>query len=91
MIATAGLLTSFSDRCHNEKVLKPVKFFFIKHTPSDIVLYLDRMDMQSRDYGDLPLLHTGTENFGSVILFNPIVVPTHAASAPPDGPSGILL
>ena len=90
MIATPGLLTSFSDQRHNEKVLKPVKFIFIKNMPPDIVLYFDRMDMQSRDYGDLHLLHTGTENFGSDILFNPIVVPTHAASAPPDGPNGIL-
>ena len=48
--------------------------------PPDIVLYFDRMDMQSRDYGYLPLLHIVTGNFGSVILFNPIVVPTHAAS-----------
>ena len=53
-------------------------------------MYFDRMDMQSRDYGYLPLLHTVIENFGSVILFNSIVVSTHEASAPPDVPNGIL-
>lgn len=69
--------------------MKPVKCFSIKKTPLDIVLYIDRMDMQSRDYGDLPLLHTVAENFGSAIWFNPIVIPTHAGSAPPNGPNGI--
>ncbi|XP_044489425.1 translocase of chloroplast 120, chloroplastic-like [Mangifera indica] len=87
VIDTPGLLPSWSDQRQNEKILHSVKCF-IKKTPPDIVLYLDRLDMQSRDFGDMPLLRTITEIFGPSIWFNAIVVLTHAASAPPDGPNG---
>ncbi|XP_073152686.1 translocase of chloroplast 120, chloroplastic [Henckelia pumila] len=87
VIDTPGLLPSWSDQCQNEKILRSVKKF-IKKTPPDIVLYLDRLDMQSRDFGDMPLLRTITEIFGPSIWFNAIVVLTHAASAPPEGPNG---
>ncbi|KAE8709248.1 TOC120 protein [Hibiscus syriacus] len=87
VIDTPGLLPSWSDQCQNEKILRTVKSF-IKKTPPDIVLYLDRLDMQTRDFGDMPLLRTITEIFGPSIWFNAIVVLTHAASAPPDGPNG---
>ncbi|XVF00909.1 hypothetical protein REPUB_Repub04eG0042500 [Reevesia pubescens] len=71
----------------NEKIFHSVKRF-IKKTPHDIVLYLNRLDMQTRDFGDMPLLRTITEIFGPFIWFNAIVVLTHTASAPPDGPNG---
>lgn len=87
VIDTPGLLSSWSDQRQNEKILLSVKRF-IKKTPPDIVLYLDRLDMQSRDFSDMPLLRTITEIFGPSIWFNAIVVLTHAASAPPDGPNG---
>ncbi|KAK9129491.1 hypothetical protein Sjap_009978 [Stephania japonica] len=87
VIDTPGLLPSWSDQRYNEKVLHSVKRF-IKKTPPDIVLYLDRLDMQSRDSGDMQLLRTITEIFGPSIWFNAIVVLTHAASAPPEGPNG---
>lgn len=87
VIDTPGLLPSWSDQRSNEKILQSVKNF-IKKTPPDIVLYLDRLDMQSRDFSDMPLLRTITEIFGPSIWFNAIVVLTHAASAPPDGPNG---
>ncbi|KAJ4966381.1 hypothetical protein NE237_018230 [Protea cynaroides] len=87
VIDTPGLLPSSSDQRQNEKILHSVKRF-INKTPPDIVLYLDRLDMQSRDLGDMPLLRTITEIFGPSIWFNAIVVLTHAASAPPDGPNG---
>ncbi|XWS62665.1 hypothetical protein CRYUN_Cryun06bG0030300 [Craigia yunnanensis] len=87
VIDTPGLLPSWSDQRLNEKILHSVKNF-IKKTPPDIVLYLDRLDMQTRDFGDMPLLRTITEIFGPSIWFNAIVVLTHAASAPPDGPNG---
>ncbi|XWS55065.1 hypothetical protein CRYUN_Cryun10bG0143200 [Craigia yunnanensis] len=87
VIDTPGLLPSWSDQRQNEKILHSVKRF-IKKTPPDIVLYLDRLDMQTRDFGDMPLLRTITEIFGPSIWFNAIVVLTHAASAPPDGPNG---
>lgn len=87
VIDTPGLLPSWSDQRQNEKILHSVKSF-IKKTPPDIVLYLDRLDMQSRDYGDMPLLRTITNIFGSSIWFNAIVVLTHAASAPPEDTNG---
>ncbi|XP_028773806.1 translocase of chloroplast 120, chloroplastic-like [Neltuma alba] len=87
VIDTPGLLPPLSDQRHNERILHSVKRF-IKKTPPDIVLYLDRLDMQSRDFSDMPLLRTITEIFGPSIWFNAIVVLTHAASAPPDGPNG---
>ncbi|GMI88087.1 hypothetical protein HRI_002478000 [Hibiscus trionum] len=87
IIDTPGLLPSWSDQRQNEKTLHSVKRF-IKKTSPDIVLYLDRLDMQTRDLGDMPLLRTITEIFGPSIWFNAIVVLTHAASAPPDGPNG---
>nr|GMC95485.1 translocase of chloroplast 120, chloroplastic-like [Ipomoea batatas] len=87
VIDTPGLLPSWSDQRQNEKILHSVKNF-IKKTPPDIVLYLDRLDMQSRDYGDMPLLRTITNIFGSSIWFNAIVVLTHAASAPPEDTNG---
>lgn len=87
IIDTPGLLPSLTDQRQNEKILHSIKRF-IKKTPPDIVLYLDRLDMQTRDLGDMPLLRTITEIFGPSIWFNAIVVLTHAASAPPDGPNG---
>ncbi|GFS42790.1 translocon outer complex protein 120 [Actinidia rufa] len=87
VIDTPGLLPSCSEQRQNKKILHSIKGF-IKKTPPDIVLYLDRLDMQSRDFGDLPLLRTITEVFGPSIWFNAIVVLTHASSDPPDGPDG---
>ncbi|KAL9252106.1 Translocase of chloroplast 120, chloroplastic-like protein [Drosera capensis] len=87
VIDTPGLLTSWSDQHQNMKILHSVKRFIAK-TPPDIVLYLDRLDSQSRDLSDMPLLRTITEVFGASIWFNAIIVLTHAASAPPEGPNG---
>lgn len=87
VIDTPGLLSSWNDQRKNEKILHSVKKF-IQKSPPDIVLYLDRLDMQSRDFGDMPLLRTITDIFGQSIWFNAIVVLTHAASAPPEGPNG---
>ncbi|KAF3322094.1 translocase of chloroplast 120 [Carex littledalei] len=90
IIDTPGLSTSSSDTQKNEKILHSVKKF-VKNNPPDIVLYFDRLDVQSRDYGDVGLLRTITNVFGSSIWFNAIIVLTHAASAPPEGPNGIPL
>eukprot|EP00250_Pteridium_aquilinum_P016595 c23183_g1_i2 orf=401-2587(+) len=87
VIDTPGLLNSFADQRHNRRVMSSVKRF-IKKSPPDIVLYFDRLDMQTRDYGDLLLLQTITDTFGAAVWFNAIVVFTHAASAPPDGANG---
>ncbi|KAL3650636.1 hypothetical protein CASFOL_007039 [Castilleja foliolosa] len=87
VIDTPGLLPSWSDQYQNEKILCSIKRFIKKTTP-DIVLYLDRFDMQSADYEDMPLLLTITKIFGPSLWFNTIVVLTHAASDPPEGPDG---
>eukprot|EP00897_Mesotaenium_endlicherianum_P004663 jgi/Mesen1/4224/ME000219S03350 len=88
IIDTPGLFPSVADARRNEKIMASVKSFVKKRQP-DIVLYFDRLDMQTRDYGDLPLLKTITDTFGPAIWFNAIVVLTHAASAPPDGSNGL--
>nr|A9SV59.1 RecName: Full=Translocase of chloroplast 101, chloroplastic; AltName: Full=101 kDa chloroplast outer envelope protein [Physcomitrium patens] len=90
VIDTPGLLPSVADQQHNERIMGQVKKHIKKASP-DIVLYFDRLDMQSRDFGDLPLLKTITDLFGAAVWFNAIVVLTHASSAPPDGPNGVPL
>ncbi|WOL09692.1 hypothetical protein Cni_G18445 [Canna indica] len=89
-IDTPGLFSSSFDQHRNEKILRSVKRF-INKSPPDVVLYFDRLDMHSRDYGDAPLMRTITKTFGSSIWYNAIVVLTHAASAPPDGLYGSSL
>ncbi|KAI3904702.1 hypothetical protein MKW98_014882 [Papaver atlanticum] len=90
MIDTPGLLTCGLDQRQNEKILYSVKRF-IKKNPPDIILYLDRLDMQSRDFGDMLLLRTITKILGPSIWSNAIVVLTHAACAPPEGDSRTAL
>ncbi|KAG8092456.1 hypothetical protein GUJ93_ZPchr0012g21738 [Zizania palustris] len=90
VIDVPGLSCSSSQQHNNQKILSSAKRLIIK-SPPDIVLYFDRLDEQTRDYGDVPLLQTITRVFGASIWFNAIVVLTHAASAPPDGPNGIPL
>eukprot|EP00850_Spirogloea_muscicola_P002456 SM000009S23585 [mRNA] locus=s9:902015:907983:+ [translate_table: standard] len=87
VIDTPGLQPSASDQRKNEQIMASVKKFVKKRTP-DIVLYFDRLDLQSRDYGDLPLMRIITDTFGTAVWFNAIVVLTHASSAPPDGSNG---
>ncbi|KAJ4750024.1 translocon at the outer envelope membrane of chloroplasts 159 [Rhynchospora pubera] len=87
VIDTPGLKTSIMDQNKNRKVLATVKSITRKRSP-DIVLYVDRIDTQTRDLNDLPLLRTITSVLGSSIWFNAIVALTHAGLAPPDGPNG---
>ncbi|XP_010910150.1 translocase of chloroplast 101, chloroplastic [Elaeis guineensis] len=87
VIDTPGLRASVMDQSSNRRILSSIKKY-IKKCPPDIVLYVDRMDTQTRDLNDLPLLRTISSIFGSSIWFNAIVALTHAASAPPDGPNG---
>ncbi|XP_057421891.1 translocase of chloroplast 159, chloroplastic [Lotus japonicus] len=84
---TPGLRSSAFEQNFNRKVLTTVKKL-TKKSPPDIVLYVDRMDLQTRDLNDLPLLRTITSTLGPSIWRNVIVTLTHGASAPPDGPSG---
>ncbi|CAM8933256.1 unnamed protein product [Rhodiola kirilowii] len=87
---TPGLKTSIMDQGENRKILASVKKATKKCAP-DIVLYVDRLDSQTRDLNDLPLLRAITSCLGASIWRSAIVTLTHAASAPPDGPSGAPL
>ncbi|XAR58450.1 Small monomeric GTPase [Bertholletia excelsa] len=84
---TPGLKSGVMDQAFNRKILSSIKKV-TKKSPPDIVLYVDRLDTQTRDLNDLPLLKTITSSLGSSIWRSAIVTLTHAASAPPDGPSG---
>uniref|UniRef100_A0A5B7BSH3 AIG1-type G domain-containing protein n=1 Tax=Davidia involucrata TaxID=16924 RepID=A0A5B7BSH3_DAVIN len=84
---TPGLKSSVMEQAFNRGVLSSIKKF-TKKNPPDIVLYVDRLDTQTRDLNDLPLLKTVTGYLGASIWQSAIVTLTHAASAPPDGPSG---
>ncbi|KAJ0265068.1 Translocase of chloroplast 159 [Hirschfeldia incana] len=89
-IDTPGLKPAAMDQSANSKMLSSVKKV-MKRCPPDIVLYVDRLDTQNRDLNNLPLLRTVTASLGASIWKNAIVTLTHAASAPPDGPSGAPL
>ncbi|XP_019444253.1 PREDICTED: translocase of chloroplast 159, chloroplastic-like isoform X1 [Lupinus angustifolius] len=87
---TPGLKSSALEQNANRKVLSMIKKM-TKKSPPDIVLYVDRLDLQTRDLNDLPLLKSITSALGPSIWRNVIVSLTHGASAPPDGPSGAAL
>lgn len=82
-----GLRSSSSERSINHKILSSIKNV-MKKFPPDIVLYVDRLDNQTRDLNDLLLLRSVSSSLGSSIWKNAIITLTHGASAPPDGPSG---
>ncbi|KAG8389475.1 hypothetical protein BUALT_Bualt02G0233200 [Buddleja alternifolia] len=87
---TPGLKPSVMEQGFNRSVLSSVKKLTKKSSP-DVVLYVDRLDAQTRDLNDLPFLKTVTSNLGPSIWRSAIVTLTHAASAPPDGPAGAPL
>ncbi|KAK4355682.1 hypothetical protein RND71_024653 [Anisodus tanguticus] len=84
---TPSLKSSVMEQGFNRSVLSSVKKF-TKKNPPDIFLYVDRLDAQTRDLNDLPMLKTITTCLGPSIWRSAIVTLTHGASAPPDGPSG---
>ncbi|GMJ07242.1 hypothetical protein HRI_004393400 [Hibiscus trionum] len=87
IIDTPGLKSSAMEQGANRKVLASIQQF-IKKCPPDVVVYVDRLDTQTRDLNDLPLLRSITNSLGSSIWKNALIALTHAASAPPEGPSG---
>ncbi|KAE8684963.1 TOC159 protein [Hibiscus syriacus] len=87
IIDTPGLRSSAMEQGSNRKILASIQQF-IKKCPPDVVVYVDRLDSQTRDLNDLPLLRSITNSLGSSIWKNALIALTHAASAPPDGPSG---
>ncbi|XP_002969578.2 translocase of chloroplast 120, chloroplastic [Selaginella moellendorffii] len=87
VIDTPGLSASMADRRYNERVVASIKRC-IRRNPPDIVLYVDRLDSQSKDAA---LMRYIGDRFGPAIWFNAIIVLTHGASSPPDGPDGFPL
>lgn len=87
---TPGLRSSVMDQGFNRSVLASAKKF-TKKNPADIVLYVDRLDAQTRDHNDIPLLKNITSSLGPAIWRSAIVTFTHAASAPPEGSNGMPL
>ncbi|XP_057549151.1 translocase of chloroplast 159, chloroplastic-like isoform X2 [Amaranthus tricolor] len=90
VIDAPGLKSSALEQGFNRKVLASVKKITKKYSP-DLLLYVDRLDSQTRDLNDLPILRTITSSLGSSIWRSAILTLTHAACAPPDGPSGAPL
>ncbi|KAK6803756.1 hypothetical protein RDI58_001540 [Solanum bulbocastanum] len=87
ILDTPGFRSSLTEESINRRTLLSIKKYMKKYSP-DVVLYVDRIDTQSRDLGDLPLLKSINSYLGPSIWRNAIVTLTHAASSPPDGPSG---
>ncbi|XP_021763183.1 translocase of chloroplast 159, chloroplastic-like [Chenopodium quinoa] len=87
VIDAPGLKPSALEQAFNRKVLASVKKF-TKRYPPDLTLYVDRLDSQTRDLNDLPMLRTISNSLGSSIWRSTILTLTHAACAPPDGPTG---
>ncbi|KAI5650759.1 hypothetical protein M9H77_36764 [Catharanthus roseus] len=90
ILDTPGLRSSLMEQSANRKILLLIKKF-MKKFPPDIILYVDRLDLQTRDLNDLPLLKSVSSYLGSSIWFRTILTLTHAASTPPEGPSGNAL
>ncbi|KAK0608090.1 hypothetical protein LWI29_025376 [Acer saccharum] len=87
ILDTPGFRSPVMQQIVNRKILASIKKS-VKKFPPDVVLYVDRLDTHTRDHSDLPLLKSITASLGSSIWQNAIVSLTHAASDPPDGPSG---
>ncbi|KAL9224424.1 hypothetical protein vseg_000456 [Gypsophila vaccaria] len=88
VIDTPGLWpSSASSVRRNKKIMLSIKRY-IRKSPPDVVLYLERLDNMGKGYSDLPLFRIMTEVFGSTLWFNTILVMTHAAASLPEGANG---
>ncbi|CAJ1941012.1 unnamed protein product [Sphenostylis stenocarpa] len=84
---TPGLKSSMKEQAYNRKILSSIERY-IKKFPPDVTLYVDRVDAQTRDLNDLPILRSITSSLSPSIWQHAILALTHAASVPFDGPSG---
>ncbi|XP_071724460.1 translocase of chloroplast 90, chloroplastic [Rutidosis leptorrhynchoides] len=83
-IDTPGLLPPSPNNIgRNRKILHKIKRR-MKKSPSDMVLYFERLDLINTGYSDFPLLKLVTEVFGSEIWFNTMLVMTHSSSPLPE-------
>ncbi|CAK8531135.1 unnamed protein product [Lathyrus sativus] len=82
---TPGLKSSGMEQCYNKKVLSRI-LRLTKRKRIDMVLYVDRLDTQTKSLNDLPLLKSICDAFGPLIWRDTVITLTHAATAPPEGP-----
>jgi Toc86/159 family protein import component len=87
VIDTPGLGTSAKDEKSNRRALNSVKRY-TKRCPPDIILYVDRFDIQRQEANSLPLLRAITSVLGPSVWSRTIITLTHSGAAPPEGPSG---
>lgn len=87
ILDTPGLRAPMKDQGFNRKILSSVKRY-MKKFPLDVILYVDRVDIQTTDIDDIPILRSITNSLGPSIWQQAILTLTHAASTPLDGPSG---
>lgn len=91
VIDTPGFLpSSASNIKKNKRILLSIKRF-IRKSPPDVVLYVERIDHINVGYNDFPILKLITEVFGSAMWFNTIFVFTHSHSAILEGPDGHII
>ncbi|KAG8658826.1 hypothetical protein MANES_03G195500v8 [Manihot esculenta] len=86
ILDTPGLRSSMKEEATNRRILASIKKITKKYPP-DVVLYVDRLDAHTRDL-DLSLLASLTNSLTASVWRNAIVILTHAAATPPDGPFG---
>ncbi|GMN46414.1 hypothetical protein TIFTF001_015590 [Ficus carica] len=89
ILDTPGLKVPAIEQTANQKILAAVSKF-MKKSPPDVILYVDRLDTETGD-NDLPMLKSITRALGSSVWRKTIVTLTHSASSPPDGPLGLPL
>ncbi|GAU11164.1 hypothetical protein TSUD_197880 [Trifolium subterraneum] len=87
ILDTPGLRSPMKEQAFNRKILSSVKSY-MKKFPLDVILYVDRVDIQTTDLDDLPILRSITSALGPSIWQHTILTLTHAASTSLDGPSG---
>ncbi|XP_058758253.1 translocase of chloroplast 159, chloroplastic [Vicia villosa] len=87
ILDTPGLRAPMNEQAFNRKILSSVKRY-MKKFPLDVILYVDRVDIQTADLDDIPILRSITNSLGPSIWQHAILTLTHAASTPLDGPSG---
>ncbi|KAJ4795372.1 translocon at the outer envelope membrane of chloroplasts 159 [Rhynchospora pubera] len=90
VVDTPGLSTSVMVQGANRKLLSSIKMHVKKHPP-DVVLYVDRVDLQTKNFNDIPILASITETLGRTVWQKVVRALTHAGSTPPEGRSGAQL
>ncbi|KAI9113787.1 hypothetical protein K1719_015038 [Acacia pycnantha] len=90
ILDTPGLRPPMKEQAFNRNILASIKRY-MKKFPLDVILYVDRVDSQTWDFSDLPLLKSITGSLNKSIWQRTILTLTHAASPPWDDPSGFPL